>query len=234
MARQLAFDLPARPALGRADFLISPANQLAADLIEAEANWPEGRLVLIGPAGSGKSHLVQVWAGLGVGLGGGSGSVVGARGLTAASVPALAATGRVAVEDADRIAGTAAREAALFHLHNLVLAEGGRLLLTARRAPARWGLALPDLASRLSAAAQVAIAPPDDALLAAVLVKLFADRQIAVSPTLIPYLAARMERAFDAAGRLVAALDAASLAEGAPISRVLAGRVLDSLDAGRQ
>ncbi|WP_343081219.1 DnaA ATPase domain-containing protein [Ostreiculturibacter nitratireducens] len=228
MARQLAFDLPVRPALGRDDFLVAPSNALALKAIDADGDWPQGKLALVGPAGAGKTHLVHVWAAAT------GADVVRGIDLPDADIPAIAAAGRVAVEDADRIAGNPAAEAALFHLHNLVLAEGGRLLMTARTAPRRWGLTLPDLASRVEAASVAAIEAPDDALLAAVLVKLFADRQLTVAPTLVPYLVTRMERSFDAARKLVAALDAAALAQGRPVTRALAADVLDSASGGAQ
>jgi chromosomal replication initiation ATPase DnaA len=138
---------------------------------------------------------------------------------------------RVAVEDAELIGGNRAAEEALFHLHNLIL-PAGRLLITARRPPRDWGLHLPDLLSRMQATAIARLDPPDDALLAAVLVKLFTDRQIAVPPTLIPYLIARMERSIAAARDLVAQLDRLALAEGRGVTRQLAAEILDS--AGRE
>lgn len=226
MPRQLAFDLPVRPALGRGDFLVAPPNALALATVE-RGDWPQGKLVLAGPEGAGKTHLAHVWAEQA------GAAIVPADDLAAADIPALAARGAVAVEDADRIGGDAAAEAALFHLHNLLLAEGGRLLLTARTPPQRWRLALPDLASRMQAAGLAAIAPPDDVLLSAVLVKLFADRQLAVPPALIPWLVRRMDRSFAGAQRLVAALDARALAEGRPVTRALAQAVLDSETADR-
>lgn len=219
MARQLTFDLPVRPALGRGDFFVSPANALALAALEAPGDWPAGKLMLIGPEGAGKSHLARVWANAE------AAEVVAAADL--ATRPAPPQSRAVVVEDADRIAGMRTAETALFHLHNLVLAEGGQLLLTARTAPGRWPMVLPDLASRLQATATARLGPPDDALLAAVLAKLFADRQIRVPPALIPWLVARMDRSFAAADALVASLDAAALAAGRPISLALARSVLD-------
>lgn len=133
------------------------------------------------------------------------------------------------IENAERVAGDPAQEAALFHLHNLMAAEGGRLLLTARGAPRDWGLGLPDLLSRLSASALVRIEPPDDALLSAVLVKLFADRQLIVPGALIPWLVSRMDRSLAMARQLVEALDARALSERRAITLPFAARVLDSL-----
>ena len=223
-ARQLSFDLPARPALGRDDFFVSPANAQAVALVEGWRDWPARKLVLCGPAGSGKTHLAHVWAAL-------SGArIVPARDLAGANIAALASA-PVAVEGADGIAGTATCEAALFHLHNLALAEGHALLVTARAAPGQWRLALPDLASRMEAALLAQLDPPDDTLLRAVLAKLFADRQLSPSPECVPYLARRIERTFDAAERAVDMLDARALAEGRAINRALASDIVESIGA---
>lgn len=220
MARQLSFELPGRTALGRDDFFVSPANAAAVATIEGWQGWPARKLMLVGPPGAGKTHLAHVWAAL-------SGArVVGADRLAGADIPALA-VGNVVVEDCARIAGHGEAEAALFHLHNLALAEGGTLLFTAATPANFWPLALPDLASRLQATPMVRIAPPDDALLAAVLMKLFSDRQLTPSPATIPYLLRRIDRSFQAARDTVARLDAASLERHQPITQSLARDVLD-------
>jgi len=220
MAEQLSFDLPVRQALGREDFFVSPANALAVAMIESEAPWPGGRLVLSGPAGSGKTHLTHVWAAR-------TGArIVSASTLRDEDVPQLAG-GPVAVEDVPEIAHDPDAQRALFHLYNLVLSEGHALLLTGRLDPALWHLGLPDLQSRVQSAQHVALNPPDDALLMAVLTKLFADRQLAPKPDVIPYLVARMDRTFAAAGQLVDRLDRAALAEGRTLTRALAARLLD-------
>lgn len=222
MTEQMAFDLPVRSATGREDFFVSPSNAMAVAQIEAWRDWPQRKLVLVGPEGAGKTHLAHVWADA-------SGAkIVAASDLAGAGIEALATQGAVAVEDADRIAGERAAEEALFHLHNLILAEGGTLLLTARTAPRLWPLILPDLRSRLEATASATLEAPDDALLAAVLVKLFADRQITVPPRLIPYLVGRMDRSFAAAQALVAALDRRALETGRKISERLAAELLDN------
>lgn len=219
MPKQLSFDLPARAALGRDDFFVSPANAMAAAAIDDPAQWPDRRLALTGPAGSGKTHLVHVWAAQ-------SGArIICARDLTETDVPDLAA-GPVAVEDVPRIGQDPSAQAALFHLHNLVLAQGNALMLTGRGAPAQWGLSLPDLQSRVQAAYHVSLPAPDDALLSAVLGKLFADRQIIPKPDVIPFLVQRMDRSFAAASRIVEALDRAALTEARPLTRQLASRLL--------
>jgi chromosomal replication initiation ATPase DnaA len=219
MPEQLAFPLPRLEARGREAFFVSPSNATAVAQVEAWAGWPQGKMVLAGPEGAGKTHLAHVWAGLA------GARIVAAPSLAPAEIPALA-EGPVAVEDADRIAGRPALEAALFHLHNLALAGGQPLLLTARKPPGQWHLALPDLQSRIAATAVATLDPPDDPLLAAVLVKLFADRQIAPPPRLLDYCLKRMDRSFAAAQRLVAALDARALATGRPIGVQLAAEVL--------
>lgn len=221
MARQLPLSLPVREALGREDFLVAPANALAVRAIDDWPGWPGGKLALIGPAGAGKTHLAQVWAGEV------DAEVVHASRLSADMLEDVTASGRVVIEQADTIAGLPACEQALFHLHNMVQAAQGHLLLTARTPPNRWALTLPDLASRMQATATASLHPPDDALLSAVLIKLFNDRQLTVSPALIPYLVARMERSFAAARSLVAALDARALAERRPVTRALAAELLD-------
>lgn len=220
MTRQLAFDLPAREAFRREDFFISPANATALAAIDGWKGWPGGKMLLVGPKGSGKTHLARLWA-----AEAGAAVIAGAD-LADADLPGLSAHGAVAVEDAEAVAGHAGAEAAFFHLHNLVV-QAGHLLVTAATPPRDWGLRLPDLASRLQAAPVSRLEAPDDALLSAVLIKLFSDRQISVPPNLIPYLVLRIERSIDAARALVAALDARALAEGRPITRQLAADVLD-------
>lgn len=220
MPKQLTFDLPAHPAQGLDDFLVTPSNANAMATIETWQNWPNRKLVLAGEFGTGKTHLTHVWAGLS-----------GAQILQASALPELRiedlAGQSVAVENADQIAGNATAENALFHLHNLVLAEGGALLVTACTAPSRWGLTLPDLRSRMEGTTLTRLDPPDDMLLSAVLVKLFHDRQITVPANLIDYLLPRMERSLAEAARLVSILDQAALSEGRALTRTLAARVLD-------
>jgi chromosomal replication initiation ATPase DnaA len=216
---QLAFELPLRPALGRDAFFAAPSNAAALAAVDGWRGWPGGRLVLAGPTGSGKTHLAMVFA-----------QATGAAVLPAADLPradiAALAAGATAVEDAARIAADAAAERALLHLWNLAGETGGRLLVSGTGAPATWGIRLPDLASRLIAAPLAMLEPPCDRLLSALLAKLFADRQLAVAPGLVPYLTARMERSAAAAAALVARLDALALARGQAVTLRLAAEVL--------
>lgn len=217
-SRQLALDLGHRPALGGDDFLVAPCNAAALDWLDRWPDWPAPALVVHGAPGSGKTHLAHVFAART------AATVVAASKLRRDDPPRLlVAGGALAVEDADR----GVDEVALFHLYNLAKEMGTLLLLTARQPSGRWPVALPDLASRLRAVPNVAILPPDDALLAGVLLKLFADRQLRVGQEVVAYLLARTERSFDAVRRVVAALDVAALAQRREITVPLARRVLD-------
>lgn len=218
MTRQLAFDLPNAVAFRRGDFFASPANAEALAALDAWKGWPGGKLVLVGPKGAGKTHLAHIWAE------GAEAGLIAAEALPLADLPALAQY-PIAVENVDHIAGNQAAETALFHLHNLLAGRG--LLMTAASPPRDWGLRLADLHSRVQAAGVALLQRPDDALLSAVLIKLFADRQITVPPNLIPYLVLRMDRSIAAARDLVALLDAHALARGRPVTRALAAEVLD-------
>ncbi|KIC43268.1 chromosomal replication initiator protein DnaA [Ruegeria sp. ANG-R] len=220
MATQLSFDLPSKTALGREDFFVSPANALAVAMISA-TSWPGNKLVLSGPAASGKTHLAHVWAAET------GGRIVQAAALRYEEVPELSHT-PVAVEDVPLIAADVEQQKTLFHLHNLVLAEGQALLMTGRTAPRLWHLPLADLQSRVEGAHHVALDAPDDALLGAVLAKLFTDRQLNPGPDVIAYLVKHMDRSFETAAKVVAELDRIALDEKRDITRSLAVRLLNT------
>jgi chromosomal replication initiation ATPase DnaA len=225
MNRQLPLDLPHRTAQGRDAFLVTSANAAAVAWIDRWPDWPGSALVLHGPPGSGKTHLASVWrARAGAGL-------VEGPFLDPEAVPALLDADRsLVVEAADD-----APEASLLHLYNGIAERGLRLLLISAEPPSRWGIGLADLRSRLAALPVAAILAPDDRLIRAVLVKLFADRQqLNVSAELIDFIALRIERSFAAVQRAVAAIDAASLAAGKPIKIPLAERALREVGAIRE
>lgn len=217
MSEQLVFELPHRPALGADDFLVSECNATAVRLVDAWPGWPSPVHVIVGPAGSGKSHLANVWR-----LNSGA-RLLPSEVLAATGPEAFAEDRALVLEDTER---SGAPDSALFHLLNLCRENGISLLMTARTPPRDWPAALPDLVSRLRSLPTVTIGAPDDDLLRAVLVKHFVDRQLAVEPRVITYVAARMERSMAAAARLAAALDRAALASGRKITRRLAGEVL--------
>ncbi|MFS8039260.1 HdaA/DnaA family protein [Xanthobacter sp. AM11] len=215
--RQLPLDLPGRPALRREDFLAAPGNSAALALIDAFPNWPARVVCLVGPEGAGKSHLAAIFAEHA------GAQTVAARDLVREKVPDALSTGALVLEDME--AG-AFCEAALFHLLNLAREQHAYLLMTARTPPSGFALATADLSSRLRAVPVFEIAPADDALLAAVLVKLFADRQLAVDEPTVQYLLLRMQRSVAGAQRVVEALDAAALAARRPVTRAFAAQVL--------
>ena len=208
---QLPLPFDHAPRYGLDDFMPSGSNATALAAMERWPDWPDRVLLLVGPEGSGKSHLARIWA-----------ARADADLLTPDDLGGdldLLIRRNIVVEDADR---SSLPEPALFHLLNLVRERGLSLLVTARSAPVSWGLATADLTSRLRLAPSVAIAPPDDALMRAVLVKLFADRQLAVDAPLVAWLALRLDRSLDTARRAVAALDRAALDAGRRITRTLA------------
>ncbi|CAH1667237.1 P-loop NTPase family protein [Chelatococcus asaccharovorans] len=222
--RQLTLDLPVETRQGADDFLVGPANAAAHSLVEAWPHWPDPVLLLVGPEGSGKTHLATIWRER-------TGAVVIAAGdlndrTLEDTLRAAAMSGNaIVIEDCD---SGRVDEHALFHLLNIVRARGSALL-TARSLPGAWGLAVPDLLSRLRLAALAETGPPDDALLRAVLVKLIVDRQLMVDAGVVETVLTRMERSFAAAQRIVAALDREALSRGRRITRVMANAVLQEM-----
>ncbi len=218
--RQLALALGYSESFAREDFLQGPPNEAALALVDNWPDWPNRVMALVGPQGSGKSHLAAIWA-----------EETGARflsmrGAEIAQLPSVLATGALVVED---FSDGGFDEAALFHLLNLAQQESAFVLLTARSAPAGWTTALPDLASRLRAIPVVTLSAPDDRLLRAVIVKLFADRQLAVDENLVAYLLARMERSFPAARSAVDRLDREAMRQKRPVNRALAAELYRDL-----
>lgn len=221
-AAQLPLSLDFRPALGREDFLVAPCNQEAVAWIDRWPNWPGPAMCLAGPVGSGRTHLAEVWRARS-----GARSIPG-RLLGLREPPDWLEGGPPAlvIEDAEDHLD----EVACFHLFNMLTERGGHVLFTAHRAPARWPVRLADLKSRLGLAVVAEIRPPDDALLGGLLIKLFADRRLAVGPQVIGYVLPRLERSFAAARAFVAAVDRAALAARRPVSLALVKRVLQTME----
>jgi chromosomal replication initiation ATPase DnaA len=210
---QLALALDHAESFAREDFLVGPSNEAALDLIERWPDWPDRIMVLVGPQGSGKSHLAAIWAAAA------GARLAGAGSIEKADMPASFATGALVLED---LAEQRFDERALFHLINHAREERAFVLITARSAPTSWKIVIPDLASRLRVLPAIELAAPDDVLLRAIIVKLFADRQLAVEESLIGYLAARIERTFAGAQKAVDTLDREALRQKRPVSRALA------------
>ena len=223
MMAQLTLDWPTKAALSRDHFFISPANAHALSVIDDVGLWPQGKMILQGPKGAGKSHLGAIWAR------DHSSQTVHAASLTLDLAESLSDCHAILVEDADQLGPYPQAQEALFHLHNAQSAAVGLLLITAKSPPRDWGMGLPDLASRMAAMACTKLDAPDDNLLQALLVKLFADRQIDVTSALISALVIRMERYCARAGELVEKLDRASLAANRPISRPFALEILEQM-----
>ena len=215
--RQLAFALPHAESFTRDDFLEGPANAAGVALIDSWPDWPNRIMLLVGPEGSGKSHLAAIWAEQA------GGRAISAHALTATAVPGALATGALVVED---LKSSDVDERALFHLLNLAREDGAFVLLTARTAPATFQIELRDLRSRLRALPTVSLLPPDDHLFRALIVKFCADRQLAIDETVVAYLTNRIERSYAAVRRAVELLDAEALRLGRPVTRALAAEVL--------
>jgi chromosomal replication initiation ATPase DnaA len=220
--RQLPLELGFRERFGREDFLAGPSNEAALTLVEHWPDWASPAVAVVGPDGAGKSHLAAIWA-----KSSGARSIASAA-ITLAGAPTALATGALVIED---LREGACDDAALFHLLNLAREQGAFLLVTARTPPSGWSVRLRDLASRLRALPFVTLAPPDDALLRAVLVKQFADRHLDADEDVIGYLATRIERSFAGARAIVAELDREALRrQKRKVTRALAADLLRSAD----
>jgi chromosomal replication initiation ATPase DnaA len=215
--RQLAFALPHAESLGRDDFLEGPANAAGLALIDSWPEWPNRIMLVVGPEGSGKSHLAAIWA-----------EQAGARSISAhaldpAAVPGALATGALVVEDLN---SPDVDERALFHLLNLAREDEAFVLITARVPPSTFQIELRDLRSRLRAVPTVSLLPPDDQLFRALIIKFCADRQLALDENVVSYLATRIERSYVAARWAVELLDTEALRLGRPVTRALAAELL--------
>jgi chromosomal replication initiation ATPase DnaA len=215
--RQLAFALPHAESLTRDNFLEGPANAAGFALVDGWPDWPNRIMLLVGPEGSGKSHLAAIWAEQA------GARSISAHALTAVAVPGALATGALVVED---LKSPDLDERALFHLMNLAREEAAFVLITARTPPTALQIELRDLRSRLRAVPVVLLLPPDDQLFRALIVKFCADRQLIVDETVVSYLASRIERSYAAVRQAVELLDTEALRLGRPVTRALAADLL--------
>lgn len=223
--RQIPLDLGHRTALGREDYLVAPCNQDAVGWIDRWPEWSAPALTVHGPAGSGKTHLAAVWKNAT------DAAWVDGSMLAEQDADQLSRLGKhIVIDHLEPWIGDRDAETALFHLYNLSRERGTTMMITMRTAPGQIAFTIPDLSSRLRAAPAIAIQPPDDTLLAALLVKLFADRQLQIGADAVAYVVPRMERSFDAACEVVARADQLALAEKKPVSVSLLRRVLSEQD----
>jgi chromosomal replication initiation ATPase DnaA len=215
--RQLAFALPHAESLTRDNFLEGPSNEAALALIESWPDWPNRIMLLVGPEGSGKSHLASIWAEQA------GARSISAHALSATSVPGALATSALVVEE---LKPASFDERALFHLLNLAREDEAYVLITARVPPVALDVELRDLRSRLRALPVVSLLPPDDLLFRGLIVKFCADRQLSIDESVVSYLITRIERSYAAARQAVERLDTEALRLGRPVTRALAAEVL--------
>jgi len=204
---QLPLEFGFVPSFAPADYLVSRCNENAVAWVERWPDWPGPATAICGPAGCGKTHLAHVWQARS------NAQIIAAEHLAAGDAAQLLQQSAACVVDGmgtGTLEGDAERT--LFHLYNMIVARRGHLMFCAEAPPSRWPLRLADLRSRVAAAAVVTIDPPDDGLLETLLAKLFADRQLVIDRGTIIYIVTHMERSFDAARRLVDAVDRAALA----------------------
>ena len=217
---QLPLELGHRASYGGEDFLVAPCNEAAVAWLDRWPDWPGPGLAIHGPAGCGKTHIAHVFQA------GAQARLLRPGDLEQSPAALIEGYRACVLDDAPPVP-----ERLLLHLFNALAEKGGHLLIVSRLPPARWGLGLPDLASRLSALPAVRIDPPDDSLVEALLVKLFADRQIIVAPGVVAFLTARLERSFDALLRAVDRLDRESLARHRRVSLPLAREIVEQKGA---
>jgi len=220
---QLPLAFEAKRSYARADFVPGAANEEALALIEAWPAWTGRVCAVWGPQGSGKTHLAEIWRALA------QASALPVRELTVELVADLAPGQAYVMDDADAVEGGAA----LFHLLNFVNQSGGFLLMTGAEPPQRWRTQVPDLHSRLTAVPGVALAAPDEALIARVLLKLFGDRQLKLPEALIDYLVPRLRRSFADAERIVVLIDTLALQQKRNVSVEIGAQALRLLEAER-
>jgi chromosomal replication initiation ATPase DnaA len=220
MAKQLVFDLPIRPALGREHFILAPCNAEAVARFDQWPNWDDPVQAIYGDIASGKSHLLAVWCQQ-------SGAkLIQARDLNSNSVAGeiLSPTG-LALDGIDELSPDA--EVVLFHLINLARADNRPLVMTSQKPVGQLLINLADLSSRLRGLGAIGLDNPDDTLLARLLHKLLRDRQLELSASLVDYAILRSDRSCEAMAKLAHALDAESLSEKRAITRPMIAKLLD-------
>jgi chromosomal replication initiation ATPase DnaA len=210
-AQQIPFALPVDPSMGEDDFLITPSNQMAASQLNQD-----GPVLLLGPKGTGKSHLARIWQ---------KRNKAALFDVARGDIAALHSA--VMWEDADHTGWNAHTQENAFHLLNTVKEKKLALLITAATPPAQWKLTLADLRSRLLALPVAQMDMPDDALVAGLLLKHFKDRQLRVSEEVLNYMIPRIARDGVVIERVVRELDTLSLANNRAITIPLIRKILD-------
>ena len=228
--RQLPIEFPHRPSLDKEDFFVAPCNIEAVEMIDQWPNWPHFAICIYGSEGCGKSHLANVFA-----------SNVSAHDNYPYRIPCVQAKDikldtphKLFAKHRCLIVENLSRKInneAIFHLYNLYRNEGGFILFTSEIAPARMNISLPDLQSRLNIMPSLEIKDPDDELLSCLLVKLFSDRQIFITPEQINYIVSNMQRSFSYARKLVETTDRISLARKRAVSVSIIKEAMTIIDS---
>lgn len=226
---QIAFQFSPQPYLGREDFMVSNCNFEAFQTIDSWPEWPFFAICLYGPKGCGKTHLSRIFS-----------DKVSVMSHYPYKIPCIKAD-KVTLETPFELfkqnrcliiedLSQNINQEAMFHLYNLYRNEGGNILFTAEQAPARIGFSLADLQSRLNIVPSIAIGEPDDEMLSALVLKLFNDRQLLVSPEIITYMVQNMQRSFEYCNKLVAEIDNISLARKRAVSIPLIKEAIQTLN----
>lgn len=214
---QIPFDIPVRVAFEAEDYLVTASNEAAVQWIDCWPDWNSTHCtILYGAPGCGKTHLSHVWQ-----------HKSGARHILLEENTLPEAACSLIIENVDSLLKTSVMQETLFHLYNWQKEKGGTLMLTADQHPKHWQLDLPDLRSRMLASMAIEIGPPDDDLLAAVIVKQFMDRQITVPLEVVTYLMPRIERSFEAARDIVMKIDQLALSQKRKITIPLVRNLFD-------
>jgi len=216
MSEQLSFKLPIKVARERDAFFVSDANKNAVKTLENTESWPQGKMILLGPKACGKSHLLEIWLS--------ENTAQKIDPLRDFNQPGSGA--KIIVDNLQELAGITTAETRLFHLHNHLQFTGGKLLMASNIAVRQAGFRLPDLLSRLEGTSCAKIEWPDDALLHAVLLKAFMDRQLSPQPAVLAYILKHMDRSFDAISDIVTKLDIQSMSTKKPITKAMAANIL--------
>ena len=226
---QIAFQFSPQPYLGREDFMVSSCNFEAFQIIDSWPEWTFFAICLYGPKGCGKTHLSRIFS-----------DKVSVQTHYPYKIPSIKAD-KISLESPFELfkqhrclivedLTTNINQEAMFHLYNLYRNEGGNILFTSEHAPARMNFAIADLQSRLNIIPAIAIGEPDDEMLSALILKLFNDRQLLVSPEIVTYMVQNMQRSFDFCNKLVAEIDNISLARKRAVSINIVKEAIQTLN----
>ena len=226
--RQLPFEFECRNDMGRDDYMVSKCNEEAFKLVDSWPNWFGSGLFIYGPKGCGKSHLSHLFA-----------DKVRTFGTKPVSVKIIDASAvnmrnarRLAEENVAIVVENVAprnNSEALFHLFNLFNVSGKYMLWTAETSPNKMNFGLKDLQTRLNMLPRAAISEPDDFMLQMLIVKLFNDRQIIISPEIVNYIINNAPRSFEYVEAIVDETDKISLAYKSAVNYIIVRLAIENV-----